>query len=432
MRVLSNILLVALLSLVSVAGAQPAEQELRLAVIEGDGDQGALQTALDRLQGDASACIPEGAASGWGARIVLTRGGDMVFVGAALDDAPAACLRRLFSRVRSRLRRLPGDSALVEVRARPRDAMGQLDAYAGDRNSSRGSMGWLGTPGGGRARRPEPVRGRLSREAIQQVVRVNLPEVRACYEAGLERQPELAGRVVVHFVIAANGAIDSAEVREDGLGDGAVAECIVADIRGWHFPEPEGHGVVGVTYPFVLRLPTPNDVATEGRPDDEPAPPSTMASAAAANGPATTTSRRTRSGGIETTLHLDVSGRSEVTRLGHGRAISRVQARIRLGRIDVEGETRSAASIRAVAAESMPRISRCYEHAIREDADFPARIALRFSIDAEGRVSDARVRWPELDEEGIGPCLVGTVWRWRFREGAPATVTMPLAYRGPR
>ena len=426
MRVLSNILLVALLSVVSVASAQPAEQELRLAVIEGDGDQGALQTALDRLQGDASACIPEGAASGWGARIVLTRGGDMVFVGAALDDAPAACLRRLFSRVRSRLRWLPGDSALVEVRARPREANAQLDDLMGAAEA-RTPEAAVAEAAQADSADSEPVRGTLSRDAIQQVVRVNVPEVQACFEAGLERQPGLEGRVVVHFVIAANGAVESAAVREDSLGDGLVAECIVADIRGWHFPEPEGGGVVRVTYPFLF-----SQVGSERRPDDEPAPPSTMASAAAANSPATTTSRRTRSGGVETTLHLDVSGRSEVTRLGHGRAISRVQARIRLGRIDVEGETRSAASIRAVAAESMPRISRCYEHAIREDADFPARIALRFSIDAEGRVSDARVRWPELDEEGIGPCLVGTVWRWRFREGAPATVTMPLAYRGPR
>lgn len=97
------------------------------------------------------------------------------------------------------------------------------------------------------------VRGSLPREVIRRVVQRHQGEVRACYEQGLARRPALEGRVTVSFVISANGSVQSAAIGSSTLDDEAVAGCIVQAVRGWVFPAPDGGGVVGVSYPFVLR-----------------------------------------------------------------------------------------------------------------------------------------------------------------------------------
>ena len=95
------------------------------------------------------------------------------------------------------------------------------------------------------------IRGQLSRDAIQRVVRQHRREVLHCYEQELERDPELAGRVVVGFTIYPTGSVASVEIRTSNLGNDDVQECLVRRIGRWQFPEPEG-GVVTVSYPFVF------------------------------------------------------------------------------------------------------------------------------------------------------------------------------------
>jgi TonB family protein len=108
------------------------------------------------------------------------------------------------------------------------------------------------------------VRGSLSREAIQLVIQSHLGEVQSCYERELVRDPALRGRVLVSFVIGPSGAVQSAAVTESTLRSPRVEGCIVEAVRRWTFPPPEGGGVVGVNYPFVL---------TSGEGGDAPAAP---------------------------------------------------------------------------------------------------------------------------------------------------------------
>ena len=96
------------------------------------------------------------------------------------------------------------------------------------------------------------VRGSLSREVIRRVIRRHINEVRFCYEQELTARPDLAGRITVSFIIAASGAVQTASVANSTLSNARVEQCVVTAVRRWTFPAPDGGGIVGVNYPFVL------------------------------------------------------------------------------------------------------------------------------------------------------------------------------------
>jgi hypothetical protein len=136
-----------------------------------------------------------------------------------------------------------------------------------------GSIGTLGCCGGrgGRAfREHQPgyhwvsdgygqlqVSGRLGPEPVQRVVRQSFGRLRACYEAGLQRDPGLEGRVSVKFVIDREGAVTMAMPWSDTtLPDQAVARCVAKAYEAMEFPKPTG-GIVTVVYPVVFTRTSP-------------------------------------------------------------------------------------------------------------------------------------------------------------------------------
>lgn len=100
---------------------------------------------------------------------------------------------------------------------------------------------------------PASVRGGLDREVIRRVILSHRAQIRYCYEKELADRPDLAGRVLVEFVIGADGRVTTARAAEDSLQTQAVGRCVVARVKGWTFPKPEGGGVVVVTYPFLFK-----------------------------------------------------------------------------------------------------------------------------------------------------------------------------------
>jgi hypothetical protein len=100
---------------------------------------------------------------------------------------------------------------------------------------------------------PADVRGSLSKETIRRVIRLHLAEVRACYEERLLARPDLQGRLAVRFIIAPSGIVQAAGVDSSELRDPSTEQCIVRAVRRWPFPQPEGGGIVSVTYPFMLQ-----------------------------------------------------------------------------------------------------------------------------------------------------------------------------------
>ncbi|MBW2276158.1 MAG: AgmX/PglI C-terminal domain-containing protein [Deltaproteobacteria bacterium] len=94
------------------------------------------------------------------------------------------------------------------------------------------------------------VKGSLPKETIRRVVQRHINQVKFCYEMGLARDSSLAGRVSVKFIISSTGAVQLAAIASSTLGDSDVESCIAQSVRRWKFPQPEGGGIVIVTYPF--------------------------------------------------------------------------------------------------------------------------------------------------------------------------------------
>jgi hypothetical protein len=98
----------------------------------------------------------------------------------------------------------------------------------------------------------DKVTGDVDRDLIRRIVRAHLNEVRSCYNAGLTRNPNLAGRVTIQFSIVGTGKVASAVVESNTTGDSAVGNCIAQAVKRWKFPRVRNGGTALVSYPFRL------------------------------------------------------------------------------------------------------------------------------------------------------------------------------------
>lgn len=133
--------------------------------------------------------------------------------------------------------------------------------HGGGGGSGSGYGRGAGGLGGRRGRAPRirsgaaMVKGSLSKEVIRRIVHRHINEVKFCYERQLAQRPDLSGRVSIKFIISGTGAVQMAAVASSTLGNAAVENCIAQAVRRWTFPQPEGGGIVIVTYPFQLTSP---------------------------------------------------------------------------------------------------------------------------------------------------------------------------------
>ncbi len=139
--------------------------------------------------------------------------------------------------------------------------IGTLGKFGKGHGPGTGPGGYGSTVGTLATRQPHPpdvligdisVRGSLDKEIIRRTVRRHLNEVRFCYEKALAAHPSIAGRVVVQFTIAPTGRVPVALLQSTTLGVASVESCMVEAVRRWEFPQPEGGGLVSVSYPFQL------------------------------------------------------------------------------------------------------------------------------------------------------------------------------------
>jgi len=95
------------------------------------------------------------------------------------------------------------------------------------------------------------INGRLQTDVIQRIVGQNFGRFRACYDEGVRTNPDLAGRVLVKFVIDRSGDVAVAQDRASDLPDQSVVRCVVRAFQNLSFPKPAG-GIVTVVYPIVF------------------------------------------------------------------------------------------------------------------------------------------------------------------------------------
>jgi TonB family protein len=95
--------------------------------------------------------------------------------------------------------------------------------------------------------------GGLSKEVIFKVVKSHQREIQYCYEAELNANPDLAGKVAVVWTIGPDGGVTDANVTETSLAAERAEQCMLTRIRRWKFPEVPGGGIVTVTFPWVFK-----------------------------------------------------------------------------------------------------------------------------------------------------------------------------------
>jgi hypothetical protein len=135
--------------------------------------------------------------------------------------------------------------------------LGTIGKGGGGGNGSGYGRG-AGGLGGRRAKAPDVipgqanVRGSLDKEIIRRIIRRHINEVKYCYEQELTKKPDLGGRIMVQFTIAASGQVIASVLQNSTMSNARVENCTVQAVRRWEFPKPLGGGIVIVSYPFVL------------------------------------------------------------------------------------------------------------------------------------------------------------------------------------
>jgi len=94
--------------------------------------------------------------------------------------------------------------------------------------------------------------GAIDKALVDDVVQRHFRAIRYCYLRELQSQPSLGGKVVVKFVIARDGGVSSAHIRESSLGSPPAESCIAGQFLRMRFPAPRGGGIVLVSYPFLF------------------------------------------------------------------------------------------------------------------------------------------------------------------------------------
>ena len=99
----------------------------------------------------------------------------------------------------------------------------------------------------------------ISKDYIRASVREIVPLLTECYETALEKNPALAGNLVVDFTIEGEddlgGVIGSSTILEDGsdIADAGMRECVQETMYAVKIDAPPDGGVVHVHYPFAFR-----------------------------------------------------------------------------------------------------------------------------------------------------------------------------------
>ncbi|HJK93458.1 MAG TPA: AgmX/PglI C-terminal domain-containing protein, partial [Polyangiaceae bacterium LLY-WYZ-15_(1-7)] len=77
-------------------------------------------------------------------------------------------------------------------------------------------------------------------------------EASACFAQASAEAAE-GGRLVLHFRVGPDGAVQAACAREDDLGDPALRRCVVSRLSALRFPAPDPPGHVDAALPLVFR-----------------------------------------------------------------------------------------------------------------------------------------------------------------------------------
>jgi hypothetical protein len=98
---------------------------------------------------------------------------------------------------------------------------------------------------------PAPPPEMLSGEDVQQVIRQNLPGVRACFLRLSREGEQRSGKAIVSFRVGAEGQVQEAKVDAPTFDGTSLAKCVSGQVSHWSFPRSQKGGLA-ISYPFVF------------------------------------------------------------------------------------------------------------------------------------------------------------------------------------
>jgi TonB family protein len=207
--------------------------------------------------------------------------------------------------------------------------------------------------------------------AAMNVVKANTGDVKGCYEQALRRGLiATSGRAEIRLGIDAEGRVSREEVVFHEIGDEAFKACLIEKMRVWRFPKSSSPSEVA--FPVVF----------QGSEAGRPSPlPSGLASKILPASPPS-------SGEMDPAI---------------------VAKKIR---------------------DRMPDVRRCYEAALVRAPKLSGRVELKFTIDADGRVSRPSLAISTLNDAQVENCLIELSRSWTFPppEGGPVEVSFPFEF----
>jgi hypothetical protein len=91
----------------------------------------------------------------------------------------------------------------------------------------------------------------LSQEEIQQVIRQNLPGVKACFLRISREGEQRSGKAIVSFDVGPGGDVRDTKVDAPSFQGTSLPTCVSAMVSHWAFPKSQSGGLA-VSYPFVF------------------------------------------------------------------------------------------------------------------------------------------------------------------------------------
>lgn len=96
----------------------------------------------------------------------------------------------------------------------------------------------------------QPAKGFCKKDEIKATVKRHAGAIRACYSKRLLKDPSLAGKLKVTFIIGMDGSTKAVQPRSETPALlAAMSECTVATFKAMQFVKPVG-GICKVTWPL--------------------------------------------------------------------------------------------------------------------------------------------------------------------------------------
>jgi hypothetical protein len=95
---------------------------------------------------------------------------------------------------------------------------------------------------------------RMGKYQLDKYLKPKLPAVAQCFKTALLFKPDLAGKVIMGFVITAKGTAAAAFIQSTTLNNAQVENCIRAQVLTVKFPPTMTGQAVQVSYPFVFSV----------------------------------------------------------------------------------------------------------------------------------------------------------------------------------